>query len=238
MIQKIIYQIKQFNIIRMLIYLVVSVVIISGITCYLFKDVFLFRWIHEESLLPSSRPFKEYSFSVEKAILLEKFDEIPEYINEELIHIHTSARTGRKLRNINGIVVHYVANPKTTAMQNRNFFNLPETEVSSHFIIGLDGEIIQCVPLYERSCASNTRNGDTIAIEVCHPDKTGKFNDETYKSLIKLISWLCDEFGLTEDQIIRHHDITGKICPKYYVDHEDEWIKLKEDVKEVRQNKK
>ena len=220
----------------MLIYLVVSVVIVSGITCYLFKDVFLFRWIHEESLLPSSRPFKEYSFSVEKAILLEKFDEIPEYINEELIHIHTSARTGRKLRNINGIVVHYVANPKTTAMQNRNFFNLPETEVSSHFIIGLDGEIIQCIPIDEKSNASNNRNIDTISIEVCHPDSSGKLNDATYASLVKLTAWLCDNSGLKGKDVIRHYDITGKVCPKYFVDNQSAWEDFLEDVKEELKN--
>ena len=231
---------KIFNyisaIIRVLLCSIAGCILLGIIVCVVFSDVFIPKLNPGNNVFTSSysRAFKEYSFEVEKALLMD----VPDEIDQQLIHVHTSARTERKLRNIDGIVIHYVANPKTTAQQNRNFFDNPETEVSSHFIVGLDGEIIQCVPLYERSCASNTRNGDTIAIEVCHPDKTGKFNDETYKSLIKLISWLCDEFGLTEDQIIRHHDITGKICPKYYVDHEDEWIKLKEDVKEVRQNTK
>ncbi len=208
-------------------------IFIGLVVCVIYSDIFIPQLNPgNNTFVPSyNRAFKEYSFEVEKALLMD----VPDEIDQQLIHTHTSARTERKLRNINGIVVHYVANPKTTAQQNRNFFNLPETEVSSHFIVGLDGEIIQCVPLYERSCASNTRNGDTIAIEVCHPDKTGEFNNKTYESLIKLISWLCDEFGLTEEQIIRHYDITGKVCPKYYVDNEEEWVKLKEDVKEVRQ---
>ena len=30
--------------------------------------------------------------------------------------------------------------------------------------------------------------------------------------------------------MIRHYDVTGKKCPLYYVEHEDEWKKFKEDV--------
>ncbi len=125
-----------------------------------------------------------------------------------------------------------MGNPGTTAQNNRDYFDKLDTTVSSHFVVGLEGEIIQCIPLYERSAASNERNPDTISIEVCHPDDTGKFNDETYESVIKLASWICNEFSLDETDIIRHYDITEKICPKYYVDNEDEWDELKRDVKE------
>lgn len=46
--------------------------------------------------------------------------------------------------------------------------------VSSNFIIGMDGEIIQCVPIDEMAYASNTRNSDTVSIECCHPGKDGQ----------------------------------------------------------------
>ena len=100
-------------------------------------------------------------------------------------------------------------------------------------ITGLDGEIIQCLPLWERSAASNHRNKDTISIEVCHEDEEGKFNEKTYKSLIKLTAFLCNYFSLDSRDVIRHYDITNKICPKYYVENEDAWDKLKSDVKKA-----
>ena len=106
--------------------------------------------------------------------------EIPDFIDSQLIHVHTTARTGIQLEDIKDIVIHYVGNPGTTAQNNRDFFDKDDTEVSSHFVVGLKGEIIQCLPLWERSAASNNRNKDTISIEVCHPDGTGKFNDATY----------------------------------------------------------
>ena len=86
----------------------------------------------------------------------------------------------------------------------------------------------------EKSSASNDRNHDTISIEVCHPDESGRFNSATYASVIKLTAWLLDLGDLKESHIIRHYDVTGKICPKYYVEHPDAWELLKQDVKNCR----
>lgn len=182
---------------------------------------------HDNGFVPT--PFgKNVSKRVEKAKELT----LPDWVDVQLIHKHSTARTGIRLTDIKNIVIHYVGNPATTAQNNRDYFDKPSTTVSSHFVVGLDGEIIQCVPLYEKSAASNNRNKDTISIEVCHSDESGEFSQETYDSVIKLTAWLCNEFSLDETQVIRHYDITGKICPKYYVEHEDEWELMKTDIKE------
>ncbi|MBR3968981.1 MAG: N-acetylmuramoyl-L-alanine amidase [Clostridia bacterium] len=154
---------------------------------------------------------------------------VPEYVDVQLINLGF-ARTGVKLIKIKNIVIHYVGNPGSTAQNNRDFFNKPTTEVSSHFVVGLDGEIVQCLPIDEKSNASNNRNIDTISIEVCHPDSSGKFTDATYNSLLKLTAWLCDNSNLKSKDVIRHYDITGKVCPKYFVDNESKWQKFLEDV--------
>ncbi len=154
---------------------------------------------------------------------------LPDYVEVSLLNLG-KARSGEKLTGVNNIVIHYVGNPGTSAAQNRNYFGLAETAVASHFIVGLEGEIIQCVPLNEQSAASNERNPDTISIEVCHPEEDGKFTEKSYASLIKLTAWLCEVTGLGEDCLIRHYDITGKDCPKYYVENPDKWETLKTDV--------
>lgn len=109
-------------------------------------------------------------------------------IDVQLLDINEYSRPGIESDPITGIVIHYTANPGSTAQQNRNYFNglkdSHETSVSSHFVVGLEGEIIQCVPTWEIAYASNERNHDTVSIECCHPDETGKFNDETYKSVV------------------------------------------------------
>ncbi len=157
-------------------------------------------------------------------------------VEQMLLTPNEYSRPQIPLKKVNSVVVHYTANPGTSGEANRNYFeNLrikKTTSASSHFVIGLDGEIIQCIPLDEISYASNNRNYDTISIECCHPDETGKFSDKTYDSLIALLSWICTEYRLDVDDIIRHYDVTGKKCPLYYVDNEDAWNKLKDDVAE------
>lgn len=156
--------------------------------------------------------------------------EIPDWIDKQIIRMHNTARTGTGLDGVKNIVIHYVGNPGTTAQNNRDYFDKPSTEVSSHFLVGLDGEVIQCVPLWEKSAASNWRNSDTVSVEVCHPDESGKFSDVTYKSVVKLTAWLLKETGLDENAVIRHYDITEKLCPLYYVKNEDAWKQLKKDI--------
>ena len=158
---------------------------------------------------------------------------IPDWIDQQLIDVDGESRRGIYLEGIRNIVIHYVGNPGTTAQQNRNYYASPSSEVSSHFVIGLKGEIILCIPLHEKSSASNHRNKDTISIEVCHPDESGKFTDAAYSSLVKLTAWLCEVCGLDSDDVIRHYDITGKQCPLYFVTHEDAWGQFRQDVSEA-----
>ena len=158
-------------------------------------------------------------------------DNVPRWVDVQIIDVNGSGRRGERLSGVNDIVIHYVGNPGTTAQQNHDFFDQPDTTVSAHFLVGLDGEIIQCIPLDEVSSASNERNGDTISIEVCHPDATGQFNQKTYDSLVKLTAWLCDYCDIGRDHVIRHYDITGKLCPLYFVEHPDAWEQFLVDVK-------
>lgn len=171
------------------------------------------------------------------AVTVAKTDSIS--VVEEFLDPNEYSRPQTPLTVVYGVVVHYTANPGTDADANRNYFNGLEAAnegkpnpvyASSHYIIGLDGTIVQCIPLNEISYASNNRNNDTISIECCHPDKTGKFTAKTYDSLVSLTAWLCGEYNIQSDGIIRHYDITGKMCPKYYVKHEKKWIKFKNDV--------
>ena len=172
-----------------------------------------------------------------KEIIVEKEEEggitQPDIV-EDFLEINDFSRPGTKLPQVNSIFVHYTANPKTSAMQNRSYFaNLAETQersASAHFIIGYEGEIVQCMPLDEQAYAVMTRNEDSISIECCYLDKDGKFTQETYDSLVHLLAWLEQKYHLESGDILRHYDCGGKKCPLYYVDHEDAWEKLLADV--------
>lgn len=155
-------------------------------------------------------------------------------IDVQLLDVNEYSRPGIESDPITGVVIHYTANPGSTAQENRDYFNGlqdgHDTSVSSHFVVGLDGEIIQCVPTWEIAYASNERNHDTVSIECCHPDETGKFTEATYKSVVQLTAFLCRKYNLTAEDVIRHYDVTGKDCPRYFVQNEDAWQMFREDV--------
>lgn len=157
-------------------------------------------------------------------------------VQEKLLTINPYSRSGEKQGKIEKIVVHWVGNANTSAIANRNYFNnlkdTHATSASAHYIIGLNGEIIRCVPDDEVAfhAGDRTMNRKSIGIENCHPDWNGKFNSNTYNSLIELCVELCKKYNLTEKDVIRHYDVTKKDCPHYYVQNPGEWQKIKNDI--------
>jgi hypothetical protein len=161
------------------------------------------------------------------------------WVDQDFLDINRFSRPGILINEVTGIVIHFIGNPATTAQQNRNFFNnlaiTEERHASSNFIVCLDGRIVQCVPVDEVAYASHHRNYDSISIELCHPDETGAFTDETIRAAIRLTAWLCVQFDLTADDVIRHYDIvrrdgSQKSCPLYFVVNEDAWASFKDAV--------
>lgn len=185
-------------------------------------------------LMSSNLIKKSSTYTIGKNITLRGNYPADLNLDVQLLTPNPFSRPEDNLEKVNGVVIHYTANPETDSIANRNYFeNLKTTQTtkaSSHFVIGLKGDIVQCIPTWEVAYASNERNIDTIAIEVCHPDKTGKFTKESYDTLVRLVAWLACEYNLDSDQILRHYDITGKMCPKYFVDHQDQWQEFLKDV--------
>jgi len=140
-----------------------------------------------------------------------------------------------------GITAHYVGNPGSSAEANRGWFEngAGGARASAHYIIGLNGEILRLIPENERAMHAGksygaawditapTNNASYIGIECCHPDASGKFNDNTYAALIELCADICARYGFDPlKSVVRHYDITGKICPLYYVKNPYEWERL------------
>jgi len=163
------------------------------------------------------------------------------WVEQMFLPVNRFSRPGTELESVNGLVIHNIGNPGTTALQNRNYFanTVPAEEIfaSAHFIVCLDGSVIQCIPVEEIAYASNIRNDDSIAIEVCHPDETGEFTGESYAAAVRLAAWLSIGYGLSTNDIIRHYDVeregSPKLCPLFFVENEDAWERFKADVQNL-----
>jgi N-acetylmuramoyl-L-alanine amidase len=128
---------------------------------------------------------------------------------------------------------------------------------STQYLVGLQGEIIQTMPENEISynCGggkytpfAKTFFGEkytnlpyspsyaTIGIEFCHVDWDGTYSEATLKSAIELTASIFkNNKSLTDPmtQIIRHFDVTGKNCPKWFIDHPDDFLNFKQQVKNL-----
>ncbi len=69
------------------------------------------------------------------------------------------------------------------------------------------------------------RNSNSIGIELCVRNRGSKaadsrdwyFEDATVKAAIQLTKELMEKYGVPADRVVRHYDVTGKICPNPYV---------------------
>ena len=93
--------------------------------------------------------------------------------------------------------------------------------------------MLQNVPLNEVAYCSNQRNDDLISIEkCCHPDDSGN------SPLPPMSPWCVSPAGswrstaLDTSQVIRHYDVTGKLCPKAFVERPEAWEQFQADLKE------
>jgi N-acetylmuramoyl-L-alanine amidase len=175
-------------------------------------------------------------------------------IQRRLLAVNPFSRPGKALAGVKGIVIHWTANPGTTALQNRNYFeglkaqgldNPKAVFASAHFIAGIAGEVIQCVPTEEMAYHVGAKsytpealgrlghypNNCTLGVELCHPARDGRFTIETLNAAAELCGLLCIQAGLNPlAGIWRHYDITGKGCPKWFVEHPEEFEEFKRGV--------
>lgn len=172
-------------------------------------------------------------------------------IREKLLTPNEWSRPQRPLEQVRGIALHWVGNPNTSAEFNWRFFegrkNGREGYGSAHYIVD-PHEVIRCVPEHEMAYHVGGEqyteealrrwgpypNACLLGVEMCHPDWSGRFEDATIAQARFLCAYLCWRYDLNPNsEIVRHFDVTGKLCPRFYVEHEDEFEKFKDSVKET-----
>lgn len=148
----------------------------------------------------------------------------------EVNHLEVGkGRSGAKLSDFTGIVIHYTGDSGSDATERREVYL--GGEVSAHFVVGFDGKTQMCLPLDEQANIVGGRNSDTISIEYCHNSVDGLMEDETYEALVDLCATLLKASGKGTDYLLRHYDINKSAdCPPYYITHTEKWDEFKSDV--------
>lgn len=121
---------------------------------------------------------------------------------------------------IDCIVIHDTETPGIrSARRIANHFLNPKSQVSAHYIIGKDGEIVQCVEDQAKAWhAGLSRLGDrekvndfSLGIELVNAQTgTDPFTDAQYDSLNRLVAHLVAKYQIPRDRIVGHKDITDR----------------------------
>ena len=141
------------------------------------------------------------------------------------------------LKRIKYIVVHYVG-ATGGAEENCKYFKSVYRGASAHYFIGHKGEVWQSVEDADTAwhCGalkykhSGCRNSNSIGIELCcKKDKGGNwyFEDATVNSAIELVRELMKKYNIPKENVLRHYDITGKVCPEPFVRNAAAWDAFK-----------
>lgn len=136
------------------------------------------------------------------------------------------------------IVIHYTANNGDTAKNNADYFNRAAVKASAHYFVD-EKEIWQSVKDTDTAyhCGttgtykhSNCRNGNSLGIELCSmKDSNGNyyFKDATVKNAAELTKILMAKYNIPATNVIRHYDVTGKVCPAPMVKNANLWSEFK-----------
>lgn len=151
------------------------------------------------------------------------------------------------------IVIHYVGGTGDAAA-NCKYYASQYVGASAHYYVGFNGSVYQSVEDKNVAwhCGTKSgykhpdcRNSNSIGIELCvnlkpnfpntADSKGWYFKDATVKTAIELTKELMAKYGVTPDRVIRHYDVTGKICPNPYVydNTEHKWADFKKAITET-----
>ena len=155
---------------------------------------------------------------------------------------HSSNFTKGRKQKIQFIVVHYTANNGDLAKSNCSYFKSPNRNASAHYFVD-EKEIWQSVEdnntawhcgtsgrYYHNKC----RNDNAIGIELCsEKDSKGNyyFNKETINNAIELTKMLMRKYNIPINNVIRHYDVTRKVCPAPFVNNNVAWNNFKDSLK-------
>ncbi len=157
---------------------------------------------------------------------------------------HISNYTKGRRQHIKYIVVHYTANDGDTARNNGNYFSQPNRNASAHYFVD-ENEIIQSVKDTDTAwhCGAKSykhelcRNDNSIGIEMCsEKDDKGQYyiNQATQNRTIKLIKVLMKQYNIPIENVLRHYDVTGKLCPEPFVRNQVQWLDFKKRISEQK----
>lgn len=154
---------------------------------------------------------------------------VKKFLQANLKNFTVGSNTSR----IKYLVIHYVG-ALGGGEANLKYYANNVVGASAHYYVDFNGDIYQSVHDKDIAWHCGTKNGyrhpecrnqNSISIEMCVRNKGSMnadskdwyFEGETVASTIELAKFIMAKYNIPLDRVIRHYDVTGKICPNPYV---------------------
>ena len=132
------------------------------------------------------------------------------------------------------LVIHWTSNQGDTAKNNTDYFAREIVKASAHYFVD-EKEIWSSVPedktAYHVGAKTykhpECRNSNSIGIEICMTGKGYVLRRGSIDRAAMLTRTLMDKYGIPIENVIRHHDVTGKDCPAPMVNDVSLWDSFK-----------
>ncbi len=119
---------------------------------------------------------------------------------------------------IDTIIIHDTESPGVKMAQTiAKYFDDPASGVAAHYVIGKDGEIVQCVHDAEEANQAGISmfrgrphvNAFSLGIELVNSQSGhDPFTSAQYESLGRLVAYLVARYDIPLDRIVGHHDVS------------------------------
>ena len=156
-------------------------------------------------------------------------------INRLLTKVNYKKSSNRKIKYI---VIHYVG-ATGGAEANCKYFLNTYRGASAHYFVGHKGEVWQCVEDKDTAwhCGSKYKinNSNSIGIEMCCKKKDNwYFEAQTVDAAIELTKMLMNKYAVPVTNVVRHYDVSKKVCPEPYVRDTEAWNDFKKKLVEQK----
>ena len=124
---------------------------------------------------------------------------------------------GRQGNRISKIVVHYTGT-EASAHNNLLYFSRSSAGASAHYFIDKDGTLRQSVSEGDTAWHAGDWGTNLCSVGIEVVSGGSDFTEAQIETLSQLVAEIRGRCGISADNVIRHYDVTGKLCPAPYVD--------------------
>lgn len=146
------------------------------------------------------------------------------------------------------IVIHYTGNNNDRAESNAKYFQSPNRNASAHYFVdetsiyqSVEDEYVawsvggskytNCDTTGGGKFYGKCTNNNSISIEMCN--SVNSVPKKTRENVIWLVVQLMKKYNIDINHVIRHFDVTGKICPNCFITNTNDYSIFKKEIEKA-----